>query len=472
MLLSKEVEVRWNGLTKKWYEERGYVWTKQNDWFRCDIEDVMKTSPIKVLVKCDYCGCEFEKPYRDLYKQRELVDKDCCRDRKCMVIKSEEVNIVKYGVKTHMKTKESQDHLSKHNRTSWDKVVDDFEQKNLKLISVESDYRNDRSRLKFICNNHSDKGIQETNYMNIKNQKHCCKYGGTEAVAIAKRIDGQKVYDDFVKYNLIPQFNPSDYAKNDIPLPYICPQHKDKGIQYRQYSNLAYSVGCEYCASERRKNALKFDIDTVIAKFDEKGLILVGEYKNKEEKVAYRCKKHLDYIQFVTLGGLVNTKEPCLYCREERNICRLSKAIRSTLTWWRKYSRKMHKNKCMLTGLSGNIEVHHQYQLDNIIKDALLNLNIDIKNKYTCEEIVKIKEEVKEIHKKYPIGICLNKELHILFHIEYGRKDCNGSNVGDFIDNYFKGKYDNQLEDKLKSVNSKRTLEEAKKLASFYYVEN
>ena len=31
MLVSKTVMVRWNGYTKRWYEEKGYVYTKIND---------------------------------------------------------------------------------------------------------------------------------------------------------------------------------------------------------------------------------------------------------------------------------------------------------------------------------------------------------------------------------------------------------------------------------------------------------
>ena len=38
-----------------------------------------------------------------------------------------------------------------------------------------------------------------------------------------------------------------------------------------------------------------------------------------------------------------------------------------------------------------------------------------------------------------------------------------------FIEDYFNGKYDDELEDGLKSINSSMSLEEVKKLASFYY---
>ena len=85
MLISKEVEVRWNGYTRKWYEEKGYKWTGANNYFCCKIEDLMPTSTVKVLVMCDYCNRVFEKQYRYYFTEREIVDKNCCSDRKCMV---------------------------------------------------------------------------------------------------------------------------------------------------------------------------------------------------------------------------------------------------------------------------------------------------------------------------------------------------------------------------------------------------
>lgn len=471
MLLSKEVEVRWNGTTRKWYEGKGYTYTKQNDFFNCKIEDVMKTSPIKVLVKCDYCGNEFLKPYRDLFRQREIVNKDCCSNRKCMVTKSEEINIIKYGVKNHMQTEKSKEHLRNLNKMDFKEVENFFRSKGLILISESKDYNNDRSKLKFICPNHKDKGIQIVTYMDVKKAKHCCNYGGIEAVAASKRLDGKAVYNKFTELGLEPQFKPEDYIGNSQNLPYICPRHRNIGIQYKTYANLVHqnSGSCPYCGKERISKALAEDSEKVYNYFDKRGLIQLSEYKNKETKIQFQCKIHPNHIQEVTYAGLKRTKEPCLYCREENNINKLSRAVRCTLSWWRKHSKKLFDNKCLLTGIKGNIEVHHQYQFNNILRDALNELDIEIKQEYTVEEIILIKEKVNEIHKRGQVGVCLNKEIHILFHIVYGKKNCTKKDLDEFIKNYFDGLYDDRLKEELKSINSNRNFEEAKKLASFYY---
>jgi hypothetical protein len=179
----------------------------------------------------------------------------------------------------------------------------------------------------------------------------------------------------------------------------------------------------------------------------------------------------MNEIQQVAYHGLKNTKVPCKFCREENNLEKISRSVRSALSWWRKASKKVCNNRCILTGIKGNIEIHHQYQLDTILKEALNNLGFELKIKYTGEEIIKIKEETNRIHRKYYLGICLNQKLHKCFHTEYGKLNCTKEMVNQFIKDYFEGKYDDDLEDNLKSTNSKSNYEEAMKMASFYYAE-
>jgi hypothetical protein len=264
-----------------------------------------------------------------------------------MVKKSEEVNMIKYGVKNHMQTKESQERLSKNNRTDFNIVEEAFKKKGLKLISTKDDYKNDRSRLKFICSNHEQYGIQETNYMNVKSQTHCCGYGGNEAGGLKNRLDGKKVYDDFAKQGFIPQFKPEEYISNQQPLPYICNKHKDKGIQYRQYANLKYTKGCEFCANESRRQAHLLDENIVFDYFRERGLIIPEDeiYYGKDLPIHFICPNHDNEIQKVAYHGLKNTKVPCKFCREENNLHTLSRNVRSSLSWWRKTSKQNCNNK-------------------------------------------------------------------------------------------------------------------------------
>jgi hypothetical protein len=474
MLLSKIVMVRWNGTIRKWYEEKGYNYTKQGEFFESKLEDVQLNSTARVYVQCDYCNEEFDTEYRNYLKGRKIIQKDCCSNRQCMVKKSEEINIIKYDVKNHMQTQKSKDYFSRTSRENFDIVAKAFEDKGLKLISKEEDYKNDRSRLQFICTQHEQYGIQETNYQNVKNQKHCCGYGGKKASGIKKRLSGQKVYDEFLNQGLIPKFTPEEYIGNSQPLPYICKKHENKGIQHRRFASLKESEGCSYCANERTAKKLLLDEKIVFNDFKQRGLIIVeGEhYQGKEIPIKYYCPSHSNEIQSISHHGLQITKVPCRFCREENNLEKISRKIRSALSWWRKASRKNCNNRCILTGVKEKIEIHHQYQLDTILKEALNNLNIELKLKYTGEEIVKIKEETNRIHKEHYLGVCFNQKLHKCFHTKYGKDGCDKEMVNEFIRDYFNGEYDDILEYNLKSINSKSNYEEAMKMASFYYAEN
>ena len=56
MLLTKSVIVRWECKTKKWYESKGYIFTKWKDKFEINVEDLPLRSHENVDVQCDKCG--------------------------------------------------------------------------------------------------------------------------------------------------------------------------------------------------------------------------------------------------------------------------------------------------------------------------------------------------------------------------------------------------------------------------------
>jgi len=65
-LITKIVIQKWNGNTKKWYENKGYIFTKTSDEFEAKVEDLSDSSNILVDIKCDNPDCEnpYLKPMR------------------------------------------------------------------------------------------------------------------------------------------------------------------------------------------------------------------------------------------------------------------------------------------------------------------------------------------------------------------------------------------------------------------------
>ena len=97
MVVSKQVTVFWNAKIKKHYTEKGYTFTKMGDPFVVDVEDLTPGSNVRVRVKCDYCGKEYDLcwySYLDI-KRKEIVHKDACKD--CGEAKAAESIELKYG---------------------------------------------------------------------------------------------------------------------------------------------------------------------------------------------------------------------------------------------------------------------------------------------------------------------------------------------------------------------------------------
>jgi len=110
MLKTKIIKVKWNPKNKKYYENKGYIYTKNKDEFEVYISELSTGSEIKVEVECDYCGRVFIKTYCEYIKQNinSIIHKDCCME--CRNIKRKESNLLQYNVENtssliHVKNK-------------------------------------------------------------------------------------------------------------------------------------------------------------------------------------------------------------------------------------------------------------------------------------------------------------------------------------------------------------------------------
>jgi hypothetical protein len=307
---------------------------------------------------------------------------------------------------------------------------------------------NKKSRIRYICPKHEEFGEQSTMAEVFLKNKGCCLYGKGELCGGLNKIDGEIVFNTFVERGVIPKFKFEDYKKNNQMLPFICPDHIRHGIQYRNYATLLSSQHkCNYCAQEFTNNVLRKNKDDILNYFKSRNLILldVNEYKNKDSQISFKCPMHLEHIQNISFSGLKNTVQPCDFCRMEESLSKLNQRLRSCITEWKKLSEKECNYRCIFTN-SKKYEVHHLKPFNEIIKEALTDLNIDIKDKYTSSEIINIKNEVMELHNKYPLGICMSKKLHILFHKIYS-KNCSMEDFYDFERKIKLGEFNKILED-------------------------
>lgn len=123
----------------------------------------------------------------------------------------------------------------------------------------------------------------------------------------------------------------------------------------------------------------------------------------------------------------------------------LSKYLRGQNQKWKKDSMKNCDYKCVLTD-SKNFEIHHLYGVSNMIEDIFVRNNIMYKENlsdYTDAELSFILDKFLEIQSEYPLGECIDKKLHILFHSLYGQYYNTPEQWDRFKEDYLKGVYEN-----------------------------
>lgn len=121
----------------------------------------------------------------------------------------------------------------------------------------------------------------------------------------------------------------------------------------------------------------------------------------------------------------------------------LSKYLRGNTYIWKQKSIDACNGKCVLTG-STNYAIHHLYNFQYILEEysKIYNINIlkDI-NDYSSDELEYIVSTFNDFHNTFPLGVCIDKKLHVLFHHYYGKKFNTPEQWYEFQENYKKGKY-------------------------------
>lgn len=100
----------------------------------------------------------------------------------------------------------------------------------------------------------------------------------------------------------------------------------------------------------------------------------------------------------------------------------LSEYIRRNNLEWKKESTKECGFKCYFSGERFQA-IHHIRGLNLILNETLEELDITVKecmDDYTKEELRAILDTFRINQNKYPLGICLQRDIHMLFHKIYG----------------------------------------------------
>ena len=147
-----------------------------------------------------------------------------------------------------------------------------------------------------------------------------------------RKYDWNDVLKAFSKTDYILLSDKDDYKDSATnSLRYICPRHKDKGIQSIALKHLLDGRGCFYCGREitGKKKTLEFDEEYYKQLCDERNFTYVGADRIKGLiNIKFICNKHPQFgVQHQTIYNL-KKGYICKYCKEsnyERYIAMLLK---------------------------------------------------------------------------------------------------------------------------------------------------
>lgn len=117
----------------------------------------------------------------------------------------------------------------------------------------------------------------------------------------------------------------------------------------------------------------------------------------------------------------------------------LNKYLRGNIWQWRLDSQRQCNYCCVLSG-SQKYEIHHIYSFHCILNEFIKKNNIILKtfDEYSKDELQEIAIQFQKFHAKFPLGVCIDKKLHKLFHYIYGKKN-NEQQWEEFVNLYKKG---------------------------------
>jgi hypothetical protein len=374
LVLPQTVNVKWNGMNKKWYLEKGHTFTHIREEFKVNVLDLMPSASQKVEVKCDYCGEVVLKNY-DKYSKTHKENEDCCNNcRGKKIYKAK----IKYA---------------------FEDVKKEFEKRD--FILLEDDYINIKTKMSYICNNNHVTNITFNKLL----QGQGCKKCGQQVIASKKRKsidDVRKIFEDNHCMLLTKV-----YLNNNQKLCYVC---ECGNIDYKNLSHFSSGQRCEDCRIIKLRVAnSKYFLDDIKNIFEKNNCVLLSsEYINALQKLEYICecgnKSEIPFSKFLNgqrckrcgiekLKGENNPSWNPYLTEEDRKNRRLIEGY----TEWRiqVYERDNYTCQCCGDNSGGNLNAHH---LDgyNWCKEK----RIDVNN-----------------------GVTLCKECHKEFHQIYGKGD-------------------------------------------------
>jgi hypothetical protein len=274
-----------------------------------------------------------------------------------------------------------------------------------------------------------------------------------------RKITIDIVEQEFLKRDMLLLPN-QEYVNAKIYLDYLCIEHLDYGVQQITWDCLYIAGGgCRACGNEKLGNSKRKQIsqNELIEVFQNKNFELLPNqaYQSVDHVLHYKCLYHPDLgVQKTTLTSIIKNRHVCDGCysqwlRSDENprwhggSTSLFHYLRANINQWKLDSMRSSNYRCVLSGDKFD-DIHHLKSFEMLVIETMNELELEVFNdtsQYTMEEISSIKAKCLEIHYRYQLGVCLRRDLHILFHSLYGRRNVTPSKFEQFKTRYMNGEF-------------------------------
>ena len=166
---------------------------------------------------------------------------------------------------------------------TYEEVKNMFKQRDYELVSKE--YVNCETPLEYICNKHRNEGIQDIDFVHFKRGQGC-RFCGKEN----KRSGREKPLEEYGAKELTEskgmEFIKITRENSKLYIYYICPRHRDVGIQRTTLEGMRrMKIGCTHCIG-RHKTTESFRLEVFNINPNIK---INGEYINASTPIECEC---------------------------------------------------------------------------------------------------------------------------------------------------------------------------------------
>ena len=123
----------------------------------------------------------------------------------------------------------------------------------------------------------------------------------------------------------------------------------------------------------------------------------------------------------------------------------LCQFMRARLYMWANEVRKQNNYTCCVSGKHSNLIIHHCRSFNLLFNETIDTLDFPIYDnfeQYTDKELLLFVETFFDLQEYYHEYVCINEEIHILFHKNYGYGDNTQEQWEEFVAKYKSGYYD------------------------------